>query len=41
MNLKKLFRVAKRLAPIAVTYGPVVAAAIKEIKKEVKRPKVG
>ncbi len=39
MNLRKLFRVAKRLAPIVITYAPVVAAAVKEVKRGVKKPR--
>ncbi len=39
MSLKSIFRIAKRLAPIVITYAPVVAAAVKEVKRGVKKPK--
>ena len=37
MNLSKIFRVVKKLAPVVITYGPLVAAAVKEVKQATKR----
>lgn len=39
MNFRKIFRVVKKLAPIAIAYGPMAVAAVKEGKKAVKKPK--
>lgn len=39
MSLKSIFRVVKRLAPIVITYAPVVAAVVKEVKRGVKKPR--
>ncbi len=40
MNLGKLIKIGKRALPIIITYAPVAAALVREVKKEVRKPKV-
>lgn len=36
MNLKKLFRVAKTVAPIVIANAPVIIAVAKQVKRAAK-----
>ena len=37
MSLKKLFKVAKKVAPVVIAYAPAAIAAAAEIKKATKK----
>jgi hypothetical protein len=41
MNLKKLLKIAGKVAPVVIANAPVVIAVVKEVKRAVKKPKVG
>jgi hypothetical protein len=39
MNLAKLFRIVKKAAPVVIANAPMIIAVVKQVKKEVKRPR--